>query len=212
LRRHCSTPPKSRCCHGHTAAVPAHRRGPDDGVCTHVPAPTRATTRAPAWRGQGQAFGSLSRLTSSVLRPSTGRGFASDGNPSSPEVRAPTRSRSCTLTLAHECANPVVAFPTSSETKAPRSRPPHRSVSPHLRGRPSVRLGARASGQVSAHVRPQARTQANTPACRRGARRHGQATGMPTRSSEEMDAVFGQPMLTHAREGQGLAFLWPDLV
>jgi hypothetical protein len=40
----------------------------------------------------------------------------------------------------------------------------------------------------------------------------GQATDMPARSSEDMDAAFGRPMLTHAREGQGLAFLWPDLV
>jgi hypothetical protein len=109
-------------------------------------------------------------------------------------------------------ANPTVALHTSSKTKAPRSRPPRRSVSPHLRGRPSDRLGARASGQVSARVRPHARTQANTPACRRGARRRGQATGMPARSSEDMDAVFGRPMLTHACEGQGLTFLWPDLV
>jgi hypothetical protein len=29
-------------------------------------------------------------------------------------------------------ANPTVALHTSSETKAPRSRPPRRSVSPHL--------------------------------------------------------------------------------
>jgi hypothetical protein len=109
-------------------------------------------------------------------------------------------------------ANPTVALHTSSETKAPRSQPPRRSVSPHRRGRPSDRLGARASGQDSARVRPHARTQANTPACHSGARRRGQATFMPAHSSEDMDAAFGRPMLTHAREGQGLAFLWPDLV
>jgi hypothetical protein len=76
--------------HGHAAAVPVHRHGPDASMRTHVPVPTRATTRAPAWRGQGQAFGSLSRLTSSAPHPSTGRGFATDGNPSSLEARAPT--------------------------------------------------------------------------------------------------------------------------
>jgi hypothetical protein len=109
-------------------------------------------------------------------------------------------------------ANPTVALHTSSETKAPRSRPPRRSVSPHLRGRPSDCLGARVSGQVSACVRPHAHTQANTPVCHRGARRHGQATDMPMRSSEDMDAAFGRPLLTHACEGQGLTFLWPDLM
>jgi hypothetical protein len=95
-------------------------------------------------------------------------------------------------------ANPTVAFHTSSETEAPRSRPPRRSVSHHRRGRPSDRLGARASGQVSAGVRPHARTQANTPVSHRGARRRGQATDMPARSSEDMDAAFGRPMLTTA--------------
>jgi hypothetical protein len=78
--------------------------------------------------------------------------------------------------------------------------------------RTSFRLGALASGQVSAHVRPHVRTQTNTLACHLGARRHGQATDKPARSSEDMDAAFGRPMLTHAREGQGLTFLWPDLV
>jgi hypothetical protein len=63
-------------------------------------------------------------------------------------------------------ANPTVAFPTSSETKAPRSRPPRLSTS---LPRTSFRLGARASGQVSARVRPHVRTQANTPVCHRGA-------------------------------------------
>jgi hypothetical protein len=81
-------------------------------------------------------------------------------------VRAPTRSRSCTLAQAHERANPVVAFPTSSETKASGSRPPRLSTS---LPRTSFRLGARASGQVSARVRPHVRTQANTPVCHRGA-------------------------------------------
>jgi hypothetical protein len=164
----------------------------------HVPVPSRATIRALAWRGQGQSFGSLSRQTLSALRPATGRGFAANGDPSFPGVQVPTRSRSCTLAQAHERANPVVALHTSSETKAPRSRPPHRSVSPHRRGRPSDRLGARASGQVSACVRPHARTQANTPVCHRGARRRGQATDMPMRSSEDMDAAFGRPVLTTA--------------
>jgi hypothetical protein len=60
------------------------------------------------------------------------------------------------------------------------------------------RLGPRASGQVSARDRPHARTQANTPVCHHGARRRGQATDMPTRSSEDMDAAFGRPMLTTA--------------
>jgi hypothetical protein len=136
---------------------------------TLVPVPSRATLRALAWRGKGQTFGSLSRQTLSALRPATGRGFAANGDPSSPGVRAPTRSRSCTLAQAHERANPVAAFRTSSETEAPRSRPPRRSVSHHRRGRPSDRLGARASGQVSAGVRPHARTQANTTMCHRGA-------------------------------------------
>jgi hypothetical protein len=62
--------------------------------------------------------------------------------------------------------------------------------------RTSFRLDARASGQVSARVRPLVRTQANTPACPRGARRRGQATFSPARSSEDMDAAFGRPMLT----------------
>jgi hypothetical protein len=136
---------------------------------TLVPVPSRATLRALTWRGKGQTFGSLSRQTLSALRPATGRGFAANGDPSSPGVRAPTRSHSCTLAQAHERANPIVAFPTSNETKASRSRPPRRSISHHRRGRPSDRLGARASGQVSAGVRPPARTQANTPVCHRGA-------------------------------------------
>jgi hypothetical protein len=85
---------------------------------THVPVPSRATMRALAWRGQGQTFGSLSRQTLSALRPATGRGFAADGDPSSSGVRAPTRSRSCTLALAHERANPVVTF-------RPRAKPKH---------------------------------------------------------------------------------------
>jgi hypothetical protein len=46
---------------------------------THVPVPTCATMCSSALRGQGQAFGSLSRLTSLALRPATGRGFAADG-------------------------------------------------------------------------------------------------------------------------------------
>jgi hypothetical protein len=105
---------------------------------THVPVPSRATMRVLAWRGQVRAYGSLSRLTSSALRPATGRGFAVEGNPSSPEVRAPTRSRSCTLALAHARANPVVALHTSSETEAPSSRPPRHSTSPCCRGRPAT--------------------------------------------------------------------------
>jgi hypothetical protein len=102
-----------------------------------------------------------------ALRPATGRGFAATGDPSSPGVRAPTRSRSCTLAQAHERANPTIALHTSNETKASRSRPPRLSTS---LPRTSFRLGARASGQVSARVRPHVRTQANTPACHRGAR------------------------------------------
>jgi hypothetical protein len=31
-------------------------------------------------------------------------------------------------------------------------------------------------------------------------------------SREDMDTAIGRSMLTHAREGQGLAFLWPDLM
>jgi hypothetical protein len=92
-------------------------------------------------------------------------------------------------------ANPVVAFPTASETKASRSRPPCLSTS---LPRTSFRLDARASSQVSARVRPHVRTQANTPVCHRGARRHGQATFLPARSGEDMDAAFGRPMLTTA--------------
>jgi hypothetical protein len=69
----------SRCLHAHAAAVSAHRRGLDAGARMHVSVPTRATTRSPAWRGQGQAFGSLSRLTSLELRPATGRDFAAEG-------------------------------------------------------------------------------------------------------------------------------------
>jgi hypothetical protein len=34
--------------------------------------------------------------------------------------------------------------------------------------------------------------------CHRGARRRGQATFLPARSSEDMDAAFGRPMLTTA--------------
>jgi hypothetical protein len=64
--------------------------------------------------------------------------------------------------------------------------------------RTSFRLDARASSQVSAHVRPHVRTQANTPVCHRGARRRGQATFLPARSSEDMEAAFGRPMLTTA--------------
>jgi hypothetical protein len=86
--------------------------------------PACATTRAPVWRGQGQAFGSLSRLTSSALHPATGRGFAANGNPSPPEARAPTQSRSCTLALAHVRANPVVALTPRAKLKHPvRDRP-----------------------------------------------------------------------------------------
>jgi hypothetical protein len=92
-------------------------------------------------------------------------------------------------------ANPVVAFPTASETKTSRSRPPRLSTSPP---RTSFRLDARASGQVSARVRPHVRTQANTPVCHRGACRRGQATFLPARSGEDMDAAFGRPMLTTA--------------
>jgi hypothetical protein len=162
---------------------------------THVLVPSRATMRALAWRGQGQTFGSLSRQTLSALRPATGRGFAANGDPSSPGMRAPTRSRSCTLAQAHERTNPVAAFHTSSETEAPRSRPPRLSTS---LPRTSFRLDARASGQVSARVRPHVRTQANTPVCHRGARRRGQATFLPARSGEDMDVAFGRPMLTTA--------------
>jgi hypothetical protein len=64
--------------------------------------------------------------------------------------------------------------------------------------RTSFRPGARASGQVSARVRPHVRPEANTPLCHRGARRRGQATNMPARSSKDMDAAFGRPMLTTA--------------
>jgi hypothetical protein len=124
---------------------------------THVPVPIRATMRALAWRGQGQTFGSLSRQTLSALRPATGCGFAADGDPSSPGVRAPTRSRSCTLALAHERANPVVAFPTSSETKASRSRPPRRSTSPRRRERPSAWTHGRQEKSVHVFVRTYAR-------------------------------------------------------
>jgi hypothetical protein len=130
---------------------------------THVPVPSRATMRALAWRGQGQTFGSLSRQTLSALRLATGRGFAANGDPSSPGVRAPTRSRSCTHALAHEHANPVVAFPTSSETKASRSRPPRRSTSPRRRERPSAWGHERQAKSVLVFVRTCARRR--TPRC-----------------------------------------------
>jgi hypothetical protein len=110
-----------------------------------------------------------------------------------------------------------MSAPTQSSPSPPRAKPKHPNRDHpvsllHRRGRPSDRLGARASGQVSARARPHARTQENTPACHHGARRRGQATFLPARSSEDMDAAFGRPMLTYAREDQGLAFLWPDLV
>jgi hypothetical protein len=92
-------------------------------------------------------------------------------------------------------ANPVVAFPTASETKASRSRPPRLSTS---LPRTSFCLDTRASGRVSARVRPHVRTQANTPVCHRGACRRGQATFLPARSGEDMDAAFGRLMLTTA--------------
>jgi hypothetical protein len=59
-------------------------------ACTHVlpflvqprtHARARATTRAPAWRGQGRAFGSLSCLTSPALRSATGRRLTATGGP-----------------------------------------------------------------------------------------------------------------------------------
>jgi hypothetical protein len=147
----------SRCRHSHATTVSAHRRGLDAGARAHMPVPTRATTRTPAWRGQGQAFGSLSRLTSLALRPATGRGFATEGNPSSPEARAPTRSRSCAPALAHARANPVVALHTSSETEAPSSRPPRRSTSPRCRGRPSAWAHERQAMSVHMFVHTHAR-------------------------------------------------------
>jgi hypothetical protein len=101
---------------------------------THVPVPSRATMRALAWR-----------------------------DPSSPGVRAPTRSRSCTLALAHERANPVVAFHTLSETKASRSRPPRRSTSPRRRERPSAWTHGRQAKSVHVFVRTYARKR--TPRC-----------------------------------------------
>jgi hypothetical protein len=134
---------------------------------THVPVPSRATMRALAWRGQGQAYGSLLRLTLSALRPATGRGFAAEGNPSSPEARAPTRSRSCAPTLAHARANPVVTFHTSSEIKSSRSRQPRRSTSPHCRGRPSAWAHERQAKSVHVFVHTHA----------------GEHPGVPPRSS-----------------------------
>jgi hypothetical protein len=167
LHRHCGMPPQSRCRHGHAAAVPAQRRGLDAGMrklrpClvqprTHVPVPSRAAMRALAWRGQGQTFGSLSRQTLSALRPATGHGFAANGDPSSSGVRAPARSRSCTLAQAHERANPVVTFPTSSETKASRSRPPRLSTSlPRTPFRPPGRTSVRPSQCMCSSTRPHA--------------------------------------------------------
>jgi hypothetical protein len=93
----------------------------------------------------------------SALRPATGRGFAANGDPSSPGVRAPTRSRSCTLAQAHERANPVVALRTSSETEAPSSRPPRRSTSPRRRERPSAWTHERQAKSVHVFVRTSAR-------------------------------------------------------
>jgi hypothetical protein len=205
-RCRCSGPPpwpRHWYAHAFALALCNHAR-------THVPVPRRATMGALAFRGQGRAYGFLLRLTSSALRPAPGRGFTAEGNPSTPEARAPTRSRSCAPALAHARANPIVVLHTSSKTCTQFATAP--SLYFTSLPRTSFRLGARASGQVSARVRPHARTQANTPACHRGARRRGQATDMPARSSEDMDAAFGRPMLPHTREGHGLAFLWPDLM
>jgi hypothetical protein len=189
----------SRCRHGHAATVPAHRRGLDAGARTHVPVPIRATTRAPAWRGQGQAFGSLSRLTSLALHLATGHGFAAEGNPSSLEARAPTRSRSCAPALAHARANPVIALHTSSETEAPSSRPPRRSTSPRCRGRPSAWAHERQAKSVHVFV--------HTHACRRTPR-HAAAelaavakppTCLRTQVRTWTPPLADQCSLTHAR-------------
>jgi hypothetical protein len=60
-------------------------------------------------------------------------------------------------------ANPVVAFPTSSETKASRSRPPRRSTSPRRRERPSAWAHARQAKSVLVFVRTYAPRR--TPQC-----------------------------------------------
>jgi hypothetical protein len=60
-------------------------------------------------------------------------------------------------------ANPVVAFPTSSETKASRSRPPRRSTSPRRRERPSAWAHERQAKSVLVFVHTYARRR--TPRC-----------------------------------------------
>jgi hypothetical protein len=54
-------------------------------------------------------------------------------------------------------ANPVVAFHTSSETKASRSRPPRRSTSPRHQERPSTLTHERQAKSVHVFVRTYAR-------------------------------------------------------
>jgi hypothetical protein len=124
---------------------------------TCVPIPTRATTHTPAWRGQGRAFGSLSRLTSPALRPATECGLAARGNPSAPEARASTRSRSRAPALAHARANLVVVLHTSSEIEAPSSRPTRRSTSPLCRGHPSAWAHERQTKSVHVFLHTHAR-------------------------------------------------------
>jgi hypothetical protein len=67
MRRHCGTSPKSRCHHGHAAAVLAHRRGLDVGMHTRSPFPC-ATTHARTCPGN-HACACLERSRSSLWFP-----------------------------------------------------------------------------------------------------------------------------------------------
>jgi hypothetical protein len=165
----------------------------------HVPVPTRATMRVLAFRGQGRAYGSLSRLTSSALRLATGRGFASEGNPSSQEARAPTRSCSCAPALVHARANPVVALHTLSKTEALCSRPPCRSTSPCCRGRPTAWAHERQAKSV--HVFVHTHVRRRTP--RRATAELAAVAKPPTCLCAQVRTwtppLAGQCSLTHAR-------------
>jgi hypothetical protein len=60
-------------------------------------------------------------------------------------------------------ANPVIALHSSSETEAPRSRPPRHSTSPHCRGRPSAWAHERQAKAVHVFIHTHARRR--TPWC-----------------------------------------------
>jgi hypothetical protein len=194
-RRRSGPPPWPGCRRAHARA----RTHTCNHARTHVPVLRCATMRALAWRGQGRAYGSFSRLTLSALRPATGRGFAAEGNLSSPEARAPTRSRSCAPALAHARANPVVASHTSSEIEAPSSRPPRRSTSPRCRERPSAWVLERQAKSV--HVFVHTHVRRRTP--RRATTELAAVAKPPTCLCAQVRTwtppLAGQCSLTHAR-------------